>query len=254
SAKCQPREAAISTACSYAACGTTPGAGLSKTMRSLRSSSRVNSRTFSDMDLAVAFQSTWLADAVEVVPAAAHEGLELPGDHGQDLEHLVGRLDRGIHDDLAGERDPPRLHQEREREAGGDAEALLLVAAAAVETQLHVGGGGASGGNVREVDGGAEDGRRGSGLAPGPQLQVRHADPFPAGFSVKRKADARALPPPALARRLPPGWNYADGKRRRMPAAIVQRQAGQGGRAREDVRRNGDVQLQPAQHARRGDT
>src|ERR1035437_3629098 len=47
------------TACSYTAGCRTPGAGLSNTMRSLRSSSRLNSRTLSAPVRAGAFHSTW---------------------------------------------------------------------------------------------------------------------------------------------------------------------------------------------------
>ena len=116
-------------------------------MRSLRSSSRLNSRTLSEPDLAVAFQSTWRAESSGMYsriryrssPRPRTKVSNSPGDHGQNLEKFVRRFHARINNDFAGKRHPPGLGQKCKRKAGCQAEAFLLITSAALETKFDVG-------------------------------------------------------------------------------------------------------------------
>ena len=110
-------------------------------MRSLRSSSRLNSRTFSDPDFGGGFPvhvagrifRHVLANQIQVVAAAAGKSFKFASDQREHFKEFVGRSTGGIHQDLPRQRHAPGLGKKSKGKTCSQAKAILLITPAARE-------------------------------------------------------------------------------------------------------------------------
>src|SRR5215471_21469296 len=80
-----------------------------------------------------------LADSIQIGTAAAHKALPLSPNQREYFEYFIRRFNSRIHQNLALQRNVPRLGEECKREACRQTESVLAVAAAMIELQFEIG-------------------------------------------------------------------------------------------------------------------